>query len=126
MIDFLASKEDTLAFRISGKLLLSEMEQVMDLLEARLGNEGPINLYAEIESLTGIDDFRPILSRSRIFFSNLFRFSRVAVVTDIDWIAWASRLESVLLPMISYRVFGLKDAEEARRWVDGEIPDPAT
>ena len=49
---------------------------------------------------------------------------RVAVVSDQRWIRWATRIESALLPNISYEVFDLSERERALAWVEGRIETP--
>lgn len=120
MMELLTSNEGTLALRVDGHLSMTDMERVLDELEKRLASSAPIHIYAEILSVSGVDDFRPILPRSRAFFAHLERFGRVAIVSDIAWVRWASRLESALLPKISYRIFSLDEAAQARAWVDGD------
>ena len=44
---------------------------------------------------------------------------RVAVVADQAWIRAATRIESVILPFISYRTFTPDQRQEAFAWVAG-------
>src|SRR3546814_8073513 len=57
-------------------------------------------------------------ARAMPLFGKLNRFGRVAIVADQAWIRLASRLESAILPFISYRVFEPDQRAEALAWVD--------
>ena len=52
----------------------------------------------------------------------LNRFGRVAVVADQAWIRAMTRIESAILPFISYRVFEPAQRDEALAWAKGERP----
>src|SRR3546814_6156426 len=52
----------------------------------------------------------------------LDRFGRVAVVADQGWIRAAAKVESAMLPHISYRVFKPEERDDAFAWVVGGTP----
>lgn len=47
----------------------------------------------------------------------LYSLDRIALVSDEDWIRTMARLESALLPGVSYAVYDADEAEAARGWV---------
>ena len=49
----------------------------------------------------------------------LRQFGRVAVVADQAWVRIATRIESALLPFVSYRTFEPEQRAEALAWVRG-------
>ncbi len=54
----------------------------------------------------------------------LYALDRIAVVSDEDWIRSAARLESALLPGVSYEVYDEDEMDAARAWVLGESDHP--
>jgi len=56
------------------------------------------------------------MSRAFPLFGKLDRFGRVAVVSDQPWMRVSSRLESAMLPNISYRVCKPEERDEALAW----------
>ena len=52
-------------------------------------------------------------------FGKLTRFGRVAVVADQTWVRIGTRVESAVLPFISYKTFEPAQREEALAWVKG-------
>jgi hypothetical protein len=56
----------------------------------------------------------------------LYRLDRIAVVSDEEWIRSAARLESALLPGVTYAVYDAHEAERARGWVLEESAHPYT
>ena len=59
----------------------------------------------------------PDPARALPLFGKLKSFRRVAVVADQAWIRAGTRIESALLPFISYRVFEPAQRDEALEWV---------
>lgn len=49
----------------------------------------------------------------------VWRLDRIAVVSDEAWMRAASRIESALLPGVTYVVYDSDEAEAARAWVLG-------
>ena len=56
-------------------------------------------------------------ARAWPLFGKLNRFGRVAVVADQAWVRIGTRLESALLPNISYRTYMPDERDEAFDWV---------
>ncbi len=57
-----------------------------------------------------------MLEDFKIGMQHLTRWERVAVVTDVQWIANAISLFSFLLPG-AMKVFSTKDADQAHSWI---------
>jgi hypothetical protein len=126
MLTYLPSREDVIACRISGRMSAEEIEDISDkVLEAVERNE-TTHVYVETEGMTGFDAKAWVeqIQRAWPLFGKLRRFGRVAVVSDQQWIRWWSRIESALLPGISYEMFDLTERERALDWVEGRIADP--
>lgn len=56
----------------------------------------------------------------------LYRLDRIAVISDEEWIRSAARLESALLPGVTYAVYDAHETERARAWVLEESAHPYT
>ncbi|MEQ8410317.1 MAG: STAS/SEC14 domain-containing protein [Erythrobacter sp.] len=54
----------------------------------------------------------------------IYSLDRIALVSDEQWMRSAARLESALLPGVSYAVYDEDEADAARRWVLGENDHP--
>lgn len=50
-------------------------------------------------------------------------FGRVAVVADQAWVRIGTRLESALLPSISYHTYMPEERDQALAWVEGRTAD---
>ena len=126
MLEYLPSNEDVIAIRCGGKLSSVELEAYMDRLEDSLKRHDKTHLYAEIVDFSGfeMERFGDLMKRSPVFFRNLDRVGRVAIVADQGWIRWVARLESAILPYVSYETFELDQSERALAWVRGEVSHP--
>jgi hypothetical protein len=78
-----------------------------------------VHIFVETHAIDGIElsGLAAYTKRAMPLFGKLDRFGRVAVVADQAWIRFATRLESALLPFISYRTFLPADRDEALNWV---------
>ena len=119
MHQIIDSPEDVIAVKISGTITGEDLDAIMDRTDAVMSGEGKVHVYAETQ---GIDGFQlsampHYMSRAMPLFGKLGRFGRVAVVADQAWIRAGSKIESALLPGISYMVVGPEKRDEALAWV---------
>ena len=123
MIEFIPSAEDIIAIKISGKILRDELMKVVDRVEESLKENVKTHVYVEVEDFTGIDmaAMGEYLPRAFPMLGKLARFGRVAVVSDQRWLRWAAKLESALLPNISYETFEGAERARALAWVEGKL-----
>lgn len=121
MIESLTAKPGVLALRVHGHVGREDMDKCFELLMENFENHPKIGVFIEVAGLTGFDtealseDFR----RGYALLGKLDRFDRVAIVSDERWIRWLSRVESALLPGISYRTYTLAERGHALDWVQG-------
>lgn len=98
----------------------------VEFARERLAAGGGGNLLVDFVSLA---DFTfSAVSEELLHVPMLLRWlrslDRIGIVSDEEWMRTAARLESVLLPGISYAVYDEDEADAARRWVLGEIDHP--
>jgi hypothetical protein len=122
MLQWIESADDVIALRIADKITGADLNEIMDRLDELLKGRDKVHVYVESRSIDGIElsGLATHMARSAPLFGKLGRFGRVAVVADQAWVRAGSRLESALLPFISYRVFTPDDRDAALRWVEGE------
>lgn len=121
MLENLESPDDVMAMRLSGKISGSDLDSVMDRLDEMMSSPGKIHLFVETDGIAGIEiaSLPSYIARATPLFTKLDRFGRVAVVADQAWVRMATRLESALLPGISYKTYLPEDRDEALAWVTG-------
>ena len=121
MFGMIKTNDDVLAVRIEGKITGAELASIMDRLDATMAANETVHVYAETRSIDGIEisGLAAHIARAAPLFAKLGRFGRVAVVADQVWIRALTRIESALLPHISYRVFKPEDRGAALMWVEG-------
>lgn len=121
MIEMLEAAEGVIALKVTGRLSREELDRIADLLEASLDTREKTHLLVEIEDFSGLEAaaLPTYLPRAVAMLGKLDRFGRIAVVSDLGWIRWATRLESALLPRISYETFTANEREAALAWVEG-------
>lgn len=123
MIQLIPSAEDVIALKLGGRLSRDELMRLVDLIEPSLEKHDKTHIYVEVADSTGFDmaalgDYLPHALR---MLGKLARFGRVAIVSDLRWVRWATKLESALLPHISYETFEAAERARALAWVEGKF-----
>ena len=121
MIRLLDSPDDVVAIEVADKIGGDELDAVMDRLDDVLEKHDKCHVFVETRSISGIEiaGLPSYAARAMRLFGKLDRFGRVAVVADQAWVRAGTRLESALLPNISYRTYMPDERDEALAWVFG-------
>jgi hypothetical protein len=119
MHEFIETRSDVLALTMSGRITTADLDAVMDRLEKAWDDHERVHVFVETRALDSIafDALTTYVPRALPMFGKLDRFGRVAIVADQALIRGASRVESALLPGVSYRVFEPDQREAALTWV---------
>ena len=124
MHKFLKSADDVLAVKLTGTITGEDLDAIMDRTEAIIAKNDKIHVYCETHGIDGLQlsALPHHMGRAFPLFGKLNRFGRVAVVSDQAWMRFGTRLESAMLPGISYCVFTPEDRDEALSFVTGKQP----
>lgn len=116
------SAGDVLAGEVSGKIVGSDLDALMDALDRAMAEHDKVHMFVETRAIEGLElsSLPAYVKRALPLLGKLNRFGRVAVVADQAWVRAGSRLESALLPNISYRVCLPEERDEALAWVRGQ------
>lgn len=127
MIDILDTPDDIVAVKVSNTVTGSDLDAAMDRLDRALEVAEKVHVFVETHSIDGIElgSLPSYTARAMPLFGKLGRFGRVAVVADQAWVRFGTRLESMVLPFISYKVFEPDRRDEALAWVKGDAPATA-
>lgn len=122
MIEMLQSPDDVIAVRISHKITGDALDVIMTRLERVLAEHDKVHVFVETHAIDGIElsSLPTYWARALPLFGKLHRFGRVAVVADQAWLRAGTRIESAMLPFISYRTFTPDQRDEAFSWVAGQ------
>lgn len=121
MIELIDSPDDVIAVHASGKIDGAGLETIMDRLDQLLKSHDKVHVFVETQAIDGIEisGLPSYTARAMPLFGKLDRFGRVAIVADQAWVRAATRLESALLPNISYRTYMPEERKEAFAWITG-------
>lgn len=108
---------------IYGEVTRDDVAAFVEFVKAQdAAGEGG-NVLFDVTSMAGT----PPLSAITLELANIvplmrwvWRLNRIAVVSDEAWIRAASRIESALLPGVTYAVYDAPETEAARAWVLGQ------
>ena len=120
MLEFIDSRPDVIALKVSHKITSRDLDAIMDRLEPLLAQQDKVHVFVETQSIDGLElsGLPSYVARAMPLFGKLARFGRVAVVADQAWIRAGTHMESAMLPFISYRVFEPERRAEALAWVE--------
>lgn len=121
MHEILPSADNVIALKITNKISGSDLSTIMDRVESIMSKHDKVHVFVETQSIDGIEisALPAHMARAIPMLSKLGRFGRVAVVADQAWMRVGTRLESAMLPNISYRTYMPEERDEAFRWVTG-------
>lgn len=121
MLELIAAADDVVALRISGKITGADLDTAMDRLDAAMAVHEKVHVFVETHRIDALEiaALPGYMSRAAPWLDKLSRFGRVAVVADQSWIRITSRVESALLPFVTYRVCEPAQRDEALAWVIG-------
>lgn len=124
MLEFIDGPEDVIALTVSHKITGADLDAIMNRLNVVMSKHDQVHVFVETRSIDGIEvsSLPSYMARAVPLFGKLDRFGRVAVVADQAWIRVGTRLESALLPNISYRTYMPEEREEALAWVVQQSP----
>ena len=116
MLEMLDSPDDVIALRVSDKIMGQDLTMIMNRLTDVMSKHDKVHVFVETHSLDGIElsGLPSYIAQAMPLFGKLDRFGRVAVVADQAWVRVGTRLESAMLPNISYQTYLPKNA--IRRW----------
>lgn len=122
MLEILPGPEDVIAIKVSDKITGADLEEIMDRLEPAMASNDKVHVFVETEGIDGVEvgGLPSYVARAWPLLGKLNRFGRVAVVADQAWVRVGTRLESALLPNISYRTYMPDERDEALAWVVGK------
>lgn len=121
MLEFIEAPEDVLALKMGGRITGENLDAVMDRVDAAFEHHDKLHLFIETVDIDSLEiaALPNYFGRALPLLGKLNRFGRVAVVADQAWIRLGTRIESAVLPSITYRVFEPKDRDEALDWALG-------
>ena len=121
MHELLSSPGDVIAVRVSGKIIGDDLDAIMDRLDQVMAAHDKVHVFVETQGISALEiaSLPAYMRRAMPLFGKLNRFGRVAVVADQAWIRVGTRLESAMLPNISYRTYMPEERAEALAWVTG-------
>lgn len=127
MLTELSDADDIVAISVSGRLEKADVEHIMQRLDRAFERHGKVHVFAEILAFEGMamDAWLSDIRHGLSYLGRLGQFGRVAIVSDQSWIRLASRIESAVLPFISYEVFTPEQRDHALAWVKGEVDSPS-
>lgn len=106
-----------LAFACKDRVTARDYETVLiPAVEHALAREKRVRLYYQIDpSFSGME-VGAIWDDFKVGMEHLFRWERIAVVTDVEWIRHTVQAFGFIMPCVT-KVFRLEEAATAKEWI---------
>jgi hypothetical protein len=105
--------EQSVAFRISGKMTESDMSLVLNETKEKIKHHGDIVILEQIDSFDGIEIAAVVEEFKYLFEMGITDISRVAVLTDSKWLETMVNIEDTFFWTIKMKCFPIKDKDAA-------------
>ena len=108
---------DVIALRFSGLITSKDYtDSLVPLIEGAAKNHDKLKLLCVLDQYFDGYSAGAMWDDVRFGFSHLTTFSKLALVTDIDWIRKSTKLFGSLMPT-EVMVFDVEDLEDAKKWI---------
>lgn len=108
---------------VYGEITRDDIAAFIAFAKAQLETEEGGNVLFDLVSVASLPSLSAItleLANMATLMKWVYRLDRIAVISDEAWLRAASRIESALLPGVSYAVYDADEADAARAWVLGK------
>ena len=118
MIEVIPDMPDhVIGITAKGKVTSADYESVIiPLVDEKLKRHHRISLLYYIGNEFSGMDAEAMWEDTKVGFRHLIAWKNIAVVSDIDWIRWATKIFGVAMPG-HVKVFSNHQLAEAREWV---------
>ncbi|WMJ73993.1 STAS/SEC14 domain-containing protein [Cytophagaceae bacterium ABcell3] len=114
-------KDNTIAFKVDGKVALKDAQEVMDTIQTQLKTSDHFKGYVEVYNFEGIEP-KALWERLKFGISNFSELTnkvdKIALVTDQKWFQSLSEIIYKVIPGIELKSFSLEDAGKAKSWLN--------
>ena len=103
-----------------------DVKTLLDFVKERNAAKEGGHLLIDVTSMAGFSwsAVAEELGHMGAFMKYIYGLDRIAIISDEDWIRTAARLESALLPGVTYEVYDEDEADAARAWIMEEVDEP--
>ena len=105
--------DNAVAFHLSGKITEGDMEQVLSAATEKIKDHGQIVVYEELDDFTGIELKAIYKELKYLIHQGLSNISKVAVVTDKQWVQKIAGIEDRLFTGINIQCFSPEEKDRA-------------
>ena len=113
--------DDVAAYACHGHLTKADYELVLDDIQARLDRSDTLRMYCEVGLDYAGSGGDAVWQDWKSSFSTWFHWDRGAIVTDVEWMVWATKFFGFLFPG-EWRAYPTAEALAARNWITDSRP----
>ncbi|WP_394730314.1 STAS/SEC14 domain-containing protein [Altererythrobacter sp. GH1-8] len=113
---------------VIAEFVQADAEQLVQFAQERNAAGGGGNLLIDVTAVTDFS-FSAVaveLAHMPSLIKWVYGLDRIAIISDNAWVRTGSRLESALLPRVTYEVYDENEADAARAWIMEESAGPHT
>lgn len=108
--------DNVAAYACHERLTKADYETVLRDIEEKLTRHEKLRMYCEVSADYVGAEPDATWEDWKVSFSTWFHWQRGAIVTDVQWMIWATKFFGLLVPG-EWRVFPMDEASKAREWI---------
>ena len=106
-----------IGLEIDGWIEAKDIDRIIQLIEKNLDTKGKLNIYAEVNSWTGMS-LGAFIKDLQFSLQHLHDFEKEAIVSDLKWLEALSALGNTLFSGIEVKHFTLDEKDRALIWLN--------
>jgi len=118
MINIDAINDNAIELSVDGRVVHEDYKRVLPELERIIAEHGALRCLIEMKHVTGIEP-RAVIDDLRFDIAHARKITHCAIVTDIPWHGWMTKLFGLFMPNCTVRVFGPEERPAASLWLRG-------
>ncbi|MHA7820692.1 MAG: SpoIIAA family protein [Erythrobacter sp.] len=126
MIDIEKISDDAHRIAVIAEFRQADAEQLVEFARQRNDAGGGGHVLIDVSSNSDFTLAAVTVELTHIptLIKWIYGLDRIAIISDDDWVRTGARLESALLPRVTYEVYDVDEAEAALAWVLGTSDEP--
>lgn len=105
--------DNAVALHVAGKVTEHDMDVAFTAMREKIAAHGSVVLFEQIDSFSGVELAGLVDKFKYLFEMGISNITKVAIVTDKEWVAKIIGLEDKLFRTIQMKAFSLEEKEQA-------------
>ena len=123
-VEIRTADDGVIELTVAGRVEKDDIQRCIPVIDNALKSKDSLSVYVEVKDLEGmsLEAVLADVAYGLRHVQDLYRFERVALVTDSDGLEKIAKVENFILWQVDIQTFKIAQRAEAREWVAGAAP----